>query len=162
YEWTVPNVSTAHAEVRVQAHQGGIPIGYSATPFTINAPITNVSPGANSLFAGMSTTISWTQPGGFDGHVAIDYSTDGRNPLSTGFNRAALGGPPATIPHTENVAWTVPNKPTAQAMIRIVPETSTLVPTAFSAPFTIIGATTTTVQSDADVSSYGQSITLTA
>lgn len=160
FDWTVPDFYTANGKIRVQASQGGIPVGYSTTPFTILARITNVSPGGSALVPGTWTTISWTDPAGFDGNVAIDYSTDGGNTF-TNIVHQAWFAPPPNSPHTESHPWFVPNNATAQAVIRIVPDDTPLIPAAYSPVFTI-GATTTMVQSDLNASTYGQSITFTA
>jgi hypothetical protein len=158
----VPDFFTTQGEIRVQASNGGIPVGYSATPFTILAPITNVSTGGSVLLTPGGMTISWTEPAGFDGSVALNYSTDGGQTFTNFFNQAGFGGPAPTSPQTESITVSVPNKPTTQGVIQIVPADMPLVPTGYSAPFTIMGATTTTVQSGVNPSTYGQSSTLTA
>ena len=73
--------------------------------------ITAVSPSGTSLAPGASTTIAWTNNGGFNRNVTIELSTDGGTTFPTVIA--------ANVANSGSRAWTVPNTPTTQARIRV-------------------------------------------
>ncbi|NUN07635.1 MAG: T9SS type A sorting domain-containing protein [Ignavibacteriaceae bacterium] len=110
YAWTVPNVATSNARVRISdAFAASISDTNDAT-FTI-ATLTLTSPnGGEGFIIGASKNITWTST--IINQVNLQYSTNGGTNwtnIATGLN-AASG--------TYN--WTVPNAPTSQALVRVV------------------------------------------
>lgn len=73
--------------------------------------ITTVTPNGGAAVIGATRTINWTNVGGFNRNVRIEYSTDGG---ATFPNIIA-----ANTPNTGTFAWTVPNTPSTTARIRV-------------------------------------------
>lgn len=73
--------------------------------------ITAVAPAGGSFNVGSTTTITWTNNGGFNRNVTIELSTNGGISWSTvvANNVANIG----------SFSWTVPNLPTTQARLRV-------------------------------------------
>ncbi|MBT7144330.1 MAG: hypothetical protein HN894_13460, partial [Bacteroidetes bacterium] len=115
FEWTVPNISTSMAQIKINMFGNTSVVDYSNTAFTIN-PVSNsvtvTSPnGGEVLTAGTADTIQWSWTGTFTyGAVEIWYSSDGGNIWNYIDDYALNNG---------QYVWTVPNIPTTNALIKI-------------------------------------------
>ncbi len=112
YSWTVPNSPTAQALVRISDSSNATTNDISNAVFTISPPpsVTVTSPnGGESWNVGSSHPITWTSAS--IANVKIEYSTDG----GTSWNTIIA----STTASTGTYSWTVPNTPTAQALVRI-------------------------------------------
>lgn len=133
YTWTVPNVATNTARVRVSDAFAASISDTNDAPFTI-ATLTLTSPnGGEGFIIGSTKSITWTST--VISQVNLQYSTNGGTNwinIATGIN-AALG--------TYN--WTVPNAPTSQALVRIVDSDNSLFSDQSDAVFKIANLTLT-------------------
>ena len=109
YNWTIPYVSSPTALVRVRDYNDTLKQDVSNAVFNIAYPITVVSANGGESWQGLSQqTINWNAQG-TSGVFALDYSTNNGTSWST----------IATNVTGNNYVWTVPNIPTAQALIRV-------------------------------------------
>jgi hypothetical protein len=97
--------------------------------------IVSINPSGSTLTAGLAQTISWTNAGGFNKNITLEFSANG------GVTFTAIAGA-TDLSNTGSFSWTVPNIPTTQGRIR-VRETSFASPAGISgANFSIISGTT--------------------
>jgi len=78
YEWTIPNIATEQARVRVKDHNDPTNVYDTSSPFKIMPRVVvQVPNGAEVWYAGSNATILWAKygPASFD-TVKIDYSVD--------------------------------------------------------------------------------------
>ncbi|HEV8537370.1 MAG TPA: T9SS type A sorting domain-containing protein, partial [Bacteroidota bacterium] len=112
YAWTVPGIASTQAKVQVSNSNGSIS-DISDGTFTISttsAAITVTAPnGGEQWPIGTTQNITWSSTGIAD--VNIEYSTDGGSSWSTIVSSAAAP--------VGNYAWTIPDTPTSQALVRI-------------------------------------------
>jgi hypothetical protein len=73
--------------------------------------ITNVSPSGGSLEPGMAQNITWSNTEAFSENVTIELSLDGGSTWPTVIA--------SDVTNTGSYAWSVPNSPTSQAMVRV-------------------------------------------
>jgi hypothetical protein len=114
YLWTVPNVSTDSALVKVEAYDAGLPIGMDVSddmfkifPDTI---VEMESPnGGETLYWSESHTIQWAAPAHTD-TVVLSFSADS----SATWEEIASGEVNDGI-----YLWTVPKVPTDSALVRV-------------------------------------------
>ncbi len=74
--------------------------------------IVSVAPASGTLTAGALQTITWTNSGGFNKNVAIEFSTD------AGASFSVIAGA-SDLSNTGSFSWMVPNTPTTQGRIRV-------------------------------------------
>ncbi|BCR06700.1 hypothetical protein DESUT3_37690 [Desulfuromonas versatilis] len=111
YSWTVPNVITSTALVRVSAFESGNPTPvlqdvsngvFSITTLRVDSPN-----GGEILTGGITTNISWTDPAGAASYL-LRYSLNG----------GATWNPIASVTGT-SFAWTVPSADSANCLVRV-------------------------------------------
>jgi len=111
YAWTVPDVQSDSALVRISEAQTGQAFDLSDMVFTIvSSSLTILSPNGGEIFLGGSTeTITWSSAGGIT-QVRIQYSLD----LGATWHLVEAGAP--NVGHYD---WTVPNVDSDSALVRI-------------------------------------------
>lgn len=133
YRWTVPHRASDHVVVRIESiTDPGVFI--QSAPFAIGTPtLVVITPnGGEQWIVGTQQTIRWSSD--FVSRVRIDYSTDGGNRwqlISISYD--------ATL---QSYQWTVPNTPTAQALVRLRRIGDTNTSAQSRTPFTIIANNT--------------------
>jgi hypothetical protein len=112
YAWTVPNTPSSNCLVRISDAANASNFDVSNSVFTIApSPITVTSPnGGESWQAGTAHNITWTIQGATVANVKIELSTNG----GTGYSTII-----ASTPNNGSYAWTVPNTPSANCLVRI-------------------------------------------
>lgn len=131
YNWTIPFVASPTALVRIRDYNDTLKQDVSNASFNISYPVTTISPNGGETWQGLSQqTISWNAQG-TSGVFAIEYSTN------NGTNWSTI----ATNVTGNNYVWTVPNSPTAQALIRVRDNANTCQNDISNATFTISPAT---------------------
>ncbi len=109
YSWSVPNIATTTARIRISDSQTSNIIDASDNDFTIGIlQLTNPN-GGRGYFPGDAVTIQWNAQS--VSSILIEYTTDGGNT----WNSIASGVSAAAGSYN----WTIPNLYTSQAMIRI-------------------------------------------
>lgn len=110
--WTVPNVSSTTALVRVSDAADGNPSDASNSVFTISqsASLTLISPnGGEVLSGGSAHNITWMSTGAISS-VKLEYSIN---------NGASYNTIIASTPNNGSFSWIVPAENTTQALVRI-------------------------------------------
>ncbi len=112
FSWTVPNVNTTNALVRVMDAQNTVVRDQSNSPFSITAPMVLNSPNGGQVWQGQSTqTISWAATSGGSGTYNLEYSTDAGSSWTSIINNFTTA--------SNTYTWTVPNIPTTTALVRV-------------------------------------------
>lgn len=112
YSWTVPNVSTTNALVRVMDAQNTIVRDQSNSAFTITAPLVLNNPNGGQVWQGQSTqNITWVATSGGSNVFNLDYSTDGGSSWTSIVNNWSI--------FTNSYAWVLPNTPSTTALVRV-------------------------------------------
>jgi len=112
YDWTVPNVPTATAEVRVSDAWDGAPASQSAAVFSITggSSITVLAPTAGAAWQyAHSYDVTWQSTG--IASVAVEYRANEVGPWLT------IADPVAAA--AGKTAWIIPNAPTNEARVRV-------------------------------------------
>lgn len=111
FDWTLPDVESDSALVRVSDADDGLPSDMSDAVFSIaSTQLTVIVPnGGEYLFVGSTYSLSWASTGAID-EVKLEYSGN----ASLSWTEIAAG---AT--NTSSYAWTVPNGQTSSALIHI-------------------------------------------
>ncbi len=109
--WTVPDIYTTDALVRISDAGDGIPFDVSDAVFSIvKEQLTIVSPnGGETLSSGMVAPIVWTSSGPI-GNVRLEYS------INNGGSWAVIT---ISAPNTGSFDWQVPDVLTFNALVRI-------------------------------------------
>jgi hypothetical protein len=141
FPWTVPDVITSQARIRVSDAADGIPSGtgfYSIVEPPEPASVWMISPnGGESWLAGSVHDITWGHAGDAGTAVRITYSTNN----GSSFNYI--------IPTTANdglYSWTVPQAISSQCLVRILDLQRAVVDTS-DAAFSIVATQTITLTS---------------
>ncbi|MFN8323708.1 MAG: hypothetical protein U0T74_13685 [Chitinophagales bacterium] len=118
FTWTVPNVSSSQAKVRVYDYNNSAIRDSSDAVFTINPALIVTSPnGGESWQGGTSKTITWSQGPGATNYWTIQYSTDGGNNWTNIVYNTYIT--------TGQYVWNpVANVPSSSCLIRIFQGTS--------------------------------------
>ena len=115
YPWTVPNIPTTQALVKVIGYDsaGNAVQDLSNSVFTISNPtVTVVSPnGGENWLVNFSHQITWSETNLSASSYSIQYSVDGG---STWTNITSVSGSTTSYP------WTVPNTPTNTALVKVI------------------------------------------
>ena len=91
FSWTVPNVSTSQALIRVYDYNNNTITDVSNAVFTITAAVTVTSPnGGENWQGGTSHTITWTQGAGVSNYWTIRYSLDAGTTWTTIINNTNI------------------------------------------------------------------------
>ncbi len=113
FAWTVPNVSSTTALVRISDAADGNPSDVSNAVFSIiqGESLTLISPnGGETLTSGSVHTITWTATGSI-ANVKLEYSTDAG---------ASYTEIIASTPNDGSHDWSVPQTATTQALVRVL------------------------------------------
>lgn len=114
YVWTLPNNPSPNCLLRVRDNANSCMSDVSDNLFTIAPPTHNItvtSPNtATTWYVFEQNTITWTSAYLASPNVMIEYSINN----GTSWNTIV-----AATPNTGNYAWTVPNTPSTQALIRV-------------------------------------------
>jgi len=130
YVWTVPNVQSSTCLIRVRDAQNGTIVDQSNANFTINIPITVLTPnGGESIQGGDTYTITWNGIG-TSGSYNLYYSTNGGSTWTTIITNYA------TASGIYN--WTVPNIPSTNCLIRVRDYVTSCMQDESNAAFTIV------------------------
>ncbi len=144
YSWTLPNVSTNDAQVRI-SDASNSSTNDKSNDFTIfTRTITVTSPnGGETFYIGGSNNINWSSSN-VGSNVKIEYSTDSGSSWNTITNSTSNDG---------SYTWNpVPNAPTIQARVKITSTTYTSVSDVSNNDFTIATPSlTVTNPSDAGI-----------
>ncbi|MFH0796378.1 MAG: Ser-Thr-rich GPI-anchored membrane family protein [Candidatus Omnitrophota bacterium] len=142
YSWTVPPVITTQAKVKVSDTNDSTSYNESAATFKIRGVLTLTAPnGGETWVVGSSQNITWQRSGPI-ANIRLDYSIDGGtsypgtlpgNPITTSYSASA-----GTFP------WTVPDKLSSTARVKITDVTDDTVCDTSDANFTIKGVITIT------------------
>lgn len=112
YSWTVPNVNTTNALIRVMDAQNTVVRDQSNSTFSITAPMVLNSPNGGQVWQGQSTqTISWAATSGGSSTYNLEYSTDAGSSWTPIINNFTTS--------QNNYTWTVPNTPSTTALVRV-------------------------------------------
>jgi len=137
FDWTVSNVDTTQARVRVSSQENALLFDVSDAAFTIAAQSLQVtSPnGGETWLIGSAQTITWASTN-VTGAVQLDYSID------DGANWSTIA---ASTANDGSETWLVPETPTSQARIRVLsleaPQVSDVSDAAFTLPAPTITVT---------------------
>ena len=129
YIWTVPNVQSNTVLIRVKDSQNGVIVDQSNAFFSINIPITVTAPnGGETLIPGTVSNITWNAQGTSNTYN-IAYSINGGSTWTTIIsNYSSIGG---------TYAWTVPNVPSTNCLIRVQDAVTTCMADQSNSAFTI-------------------------
>ena len=133
YNWTVPNRPSQVCLIRVKDASDGNPSDQSDDVFAItaDASIAITSPNGGETFTvGSTVDITWMS-GNVNDNVRIELSVD---------DGTTWDGIAMDTPNTNRYSWTVPDRPTSNALIRIAASPTTSVFDISDAPFTITGS----------------------
>ena len=139
FPWTVPDLTTYQAVIRVSDPADGIPYGQGG--FSIVEPppppsITVLSPnGGESWLAGSTHDITWTSSG-ITSLVRIFYSTNN----GASFSTAGIS------PNDGSYSWTLPGVTSSVCLVRIA-DFNAITQDTSDAVFSIVGSQTITVTS---------------
>lgn len=129
YSWTIPFVASTQTLIRVRDFNDLAKTDQSNAVFTIAYPVTVLTNNGGSTWQGNTVqNITWTAAGLISGTLTLEYSL---NNGST-WNTIATGET-----NDGTYSWTVPNTPSAQALIRVRDNTSTCQNDVSNAMFTI-------------------------
>ena len=113
YSWTIPNISSTQALVRVYDFNNNIVKDSSNTIFTINPALTITAPnGGETWQGGTSRTITWTQGVGASNYWTIRYSTNSGNTWTTIVSNTY-------ITNGQYVWNNIPNIPSGNCLIQV-------------------------------------------
>ena len=132
YTWTVPNTPSIHALIRISDASNAAVNDVSDADFSIvaGAAIAVTSPnGGENWAAGSSRNITWTSSG--VSNVKIEYSTNGGSSYTSVI---------ASTSNTGSYAWTVPNAPSTNCLVRVSDASNAAVNDVSNATFTISAA----------------------
>jgi len=113
YNWTVANIATTQARIKVVDYYDNTISDISDTNFTITAPVAaitiNYPAGGEQWTVGTSQTITWSSSGVT--YINIEYSTDGGNSYTSYVN--------GTSASSGQYSFTVPNVVSNNCKIRL-------------------------------------------
>ncbi|MGB1031240.1 MAG: hypothetical protein ACPGWM_01435, partial [Flavobacteriales bacterium] len=111
YTWTIPNIQSTQALIRVQDSNNALVEDISNVPFSMIAPLILLSPNGGETWQGGTTqTIQWVASN-TSNEYELDYSVNGGNTwISIDNYFSTTGG-------TFN--WQVPNNPSPSALVRV-------------------------------------------
>jgi len=131
FTWSVPDVQTSSALVRISDAADGIPFDLSNSAFTIGTAgpsITLFTPnGGESLIADSTAAITWTSTGAI-ANVKLDYSLN---------NGASWINIRSSTPNDGAAGWTVPAVESNTALVRVSDASNSAIFDVSDAVFTI-------------------------
>ena len=136
FSWTLPNLSSNQAKVRVYDQGTPSVVDESDNTFSINAPLIVNSPngGENWAVGGSARTISWTAAG-TSNYYDLDYSTDNGvtwNSITSNYYQSSTNA---------SYTWTIPNNPSTTVLVRVKDYTTSCMSDVSDAIFTIVPPT---------------------
>ncbi len=136
YTWTVPDIETNQALIRITDADDSLITDTSDSTFTIAAPIITItSPnGGEEWYATGNYEISWSSVGSVSDNLTLEYSTDG----GVAWNTIATA-----VANTGSYLWTVPDVISSNCLIRIIDANRPEVTDTSDAQFSIIPPTIT-------------------
>ncbi|MFQ5640053.1 MAG: FG-GAP-like repeat-containing protein [bacterium] len=147
FSWTVPDVTTDNALVRISDTVDGNPFDLSDNRFQIVGSSLNLtSPnGGEVWYSGTSQTLSWTSTGMINS-VNLEYS------LNDGSDWMMIA---ANVPNTGNYLWNIPAVETDSALVRISDATDGTPKDVSDSLFTILTAGLTVVSPNGGETLFG-------
>ncbi|MBI4929768.1 MAG: PKD domain-containing protein, partial [Bacteroidetes bacterium] len=113
YTWTIPNITTTQALVRVMDYGNSATYDVSNAVFTINPGVVVTAPnGGENLNGCTVTTIAWTGEPGTNSYT-LQYSTNGGTTWNTIVNQSFAGGP------NYSYNWTLPNTASNFCLVQV-------------------------------------------
>ncbi len=112
YTWNVPNSPSTNCLIKVEDGDNTCKFDISNANFTIVAatPYLLTPNGGESIFAGTSRTITWSNASYLTSNVSIDYSINNGQSWNTII---------ASTPNNGSYTWAVPNSPSTQCLVRV-------------------------------------------
>jgi lipoprotein NlpI len=112
FMWTVPNVTSTTALIRVRDAQNASAVDISNNTFTINTPVILTSPTGGEIWQGLTTQqITWNAAGTSNTYD-IHYSKNGGSTwIAIVTNYSSVNG---------IYNWTVPNDPASSVLVRVM------------------------------------------
>jgi hypothetical protein len=111
YSWTLPNIQSTQALVRVQDSNNTLISDVANATFSMVAPLLLTSPNGGQQWTGGSVhAITWIATG-TSNYYSLDYSLDGGN------NWISINSYFYNTSGSYN--WTVPNTPSSSALVRV-------------------------------------------
>jgi len=138
YIWTIPNVPTTLAKIRISDASSTTNNDVSDAVFTISttSSLSVVSPnGGESFTAGSTQNITWTSTD--VANIKIEYSINNGTSWGT-----IIASTPAAA---GSYSWTVPNNPSTKCLIKISDVSTPAIYDQSNTVFTIIAAPTITI-----------------
>ncbi|MES2389952.1 MAG: Ser-Thr-rich GPI-anchored membrane family protein, partial [Bacteroidota bacterium] len=135
YTWTVPNISTTNALVRVTDAINTCKRDVSSRSFTISSLSSTLNltapTGTSSWASCTNQDITWTSSAGVSGRYTIEYSING----GTNWNAIVTD---QTI-SSNTYSWTIPSLSTSKAVVRVRDAVNALITTQNAVMFAITG-----------------------
>ncbi len=133
FVWTVPNIQTTTALIRLTDTQNPATTDVSNSYFTVNIPITVTAPNGGETWSALTShNITWNTLG-TSGNYNIYYSVDGgASWITIATNYASATG---------TYAWNVPNNPSVQCKVRVMDYVTNCMVDESNNNFTILAAT---------------------
>lgn len=112
FVWTVPNIQTTNALIRVTDAQNAATTDVSNSYFTVNIPISVTAPNGGETWSALTShTITWNVQGTSNTYN-LYYSVDaGSSWINITSNYASATG---------TYSWTVPNNPSVQCRVKVM------------------------------------------
>lgn len=145
--WTVPNIPSTQALIRVQNTSNTCQTDNSNANFTISAatPVVTAPNGGQVWTIGTLQNITWT-PSTYYSNVDIEYSTNNGSTWTTIVTNDANDG---------TYSWTIPNAPTSQALVRVSNNANPAINDVSNAVFSIVPGSVTITQPNGGETLYG-------
>lgn len=145
--WTVPNNPNATALVKVTSNSNTCQNDISNANFTMSAatPIVTSPNGGETFTVGTIQNITWNTATYYS-TVNIEYSTNNGSTWTTIVTGNA---------NTGSYAWTIPNTPTAQALVKVSNSANTGINDVSNAAFSIVPGSVTITQPNGGETLYG-------
>ncbi|RKY40898.1 MAG: hypothetical protein DRP76_00975, partial [Candidatus Omnitrophota bacterium] len=136
YSWTVPNVQTSTALLRITDASDSLITDTSDSVFTISIPVINVtSPNGGETWNATGTyDITWTSVGGVSDNLLLEYSTDSGSTWDTIATAVINSG---------SYSWSLPDIISSNCLVRITDSNRVEVFDTSDAEFSIIAPSIT-------------------
>ena len=113
YSWTVPNISTTKALIRVTDFGNNATYDISDAVFSIKPAVIITAPNGGENLGGCTvTTITWVGEG-TSGTYQLQYSINGGSTWNTIVSQSFTGGP------NYSYNWTLPNTPSNYCLVKV-------------------------------------------
>ncbi|MFN8323707.1 MAG: T9SS type A sorting domain-containing protein [Chitinophagales bacterium] len=157
YSWTVPNITTTKALVRVTDYGNNATYDVSNAVFTIKPAVVVTAPNGGENLSGCTvTTITWNGEGS-SGSYLLQYSVNGGTSWNTIVSQT-FSASPATL-YSYN--WTLPNTPSNYCLVRVTNNNNTSKVDQSDAVFNILPTITVTNPNNGGSYSIGSTLNIT-